>query len=187
MFTLSHPATFCQELFSSFFFAFFILHFPYPARTVQCFQFCISCLSDEDYLIISFLNCQRFSCFLFISHNSDNSLCLLILYTKYLFFYFHVHQTYYYPKKLLLFTIFKSNVRETWRVILVSKADIFLSESLRILAERLSQSEIGLPLRQICYYSPPKEVGVFSTEIKNLSLSDYTCLIYYRQRKAFLL
>ena len=49
-------------------------------------------------------------------------------------------------------------------MILVSKADIFLSESLRILAERLSQSEIGLPLRQICYYSPP-EVGVFSTEI----------------------
>ena len=61
---------------------------------------------------------------------------------------------------------FKSNVRETWRVILVSEADIFLSESLRILAERLSQSEIGLPLRQICYYSPPEEVGVFSTEIK---------------------
>ncbi len=60
----------------------------------------------------------------------------------------------------------KSNIRETWRVILVSEADIFLSESLRILAERLSQSEIGLPLRQICYYSPPEEVGVFSTEIK---------------------
>ena len=50
-------------------------------------------------------------------------------------------------------------------MILVSEADIFLSESLRILAERLSPSEIGLPLRQICYYSPPKEVGVFSTEI----------------------
>ena len=62
---------------------------------------------------------------------------------------------------------FKSNVRETWRVILVSEADIFLSESLRILAECLSQSEIELPLRQICYYSPPEEVGVFSTEIKN--------------------
>ena len=61
--------------------------------------------------------------------------------------------------------IFKSNVRETWRVILVSEADIFLSESLRILAERLSQSETHLPLRQICYYSSPKEVGVFSTEI----------------------
>ena len=52
------------------------------------------------------------------------------------------------------FCPFKSNIRETWRMILVSKADIFLSESLRILAERLSQSEIRLPLRQICYYSP---------------------------------
>ena len=66
---------------------------------------------------------------------------------------------------------FKSNVRETWRVILVSEADIFLSESLRILAERLSQSETHLPLRQICYYSLPKEVGVFSTEIKRLLFS----------------
>ena len=64
-------------------------------------------------------------------------------------------------------TIFKSNVRETWRVIMVSESDIFLSESLRNLAERLSQSETRLPLRQICYYSPPEEVGVFSTEIKN--------------------
>ncbi|WP_287141862.1 hypothetical protein, partial [Clostridium sp.] len=101
---------------------------------------------------------------------------------------------------------FKSNVRETWRVILVSEADIFVAvhlycsqqrdfadashsksaksaaravsygifssensymqvkhlfcaESLRILAERLSQSETQLPLRQICYYSPPEEVG----------------------------
>ena len=54
-------------------------------------------------------------------------------------------------------------------MILVREADIFLSESLRILAERLSQSEIGLPLRQICYYSPPEEVGVFSTEIKTAS------------------
>ena len=62
--------------------------------------------------------------------------------------------------------IFKSNVRETWRVILVSEADILHTESLRIPAERLSQSETHLPLRQICYYSPPKEVGLFSTEIK---------------------
>ena len=51
-------------------------------------------------------------------------------------------------------------------MILVSEADIFFTESLRILAERLSQSENGLPLRQICYYSPPEDVGVFSTEIK---------------------
>ena len=67
--------------------------------------------------------------------------------------------------------VIKSNVRETWRVILVSEADIFFTESLRILAERLSQSENGLPLRQICYYSPPEEVGVFSTEIKNRIIS----------------
>jgi len=65
---------------------------------------------------------------------------------------------------------FKSNVRETWRVILVSEADIFFTESLRILAERLSQSENGLPLRQIFYYSPPEEVGVFSTEIKTSAI-----------------
>ena len=58
-------------------------------------------------------------------------------------------------------------------MILVSEADIFLSESLRILAERLSQSETQLPLRQICYYSPPEEVGVFSTEIKTAGKDDY--------------
>ena len=52
-------------------------------------------------------------------------------------------------------------------MILVSEADIFFTESLRILAERLSQSENGLPLRLICNNSPPEEVGVFSTEIKS--------------------
>ena len=46
-----------------------------------------------------------------------------------------------------------------------AQADIFFTESLRILAERLSQSETHLPLRIICYYSPPEEMGVFSTEI----------------------
>ena len=75
--------------------------------------------------------------------------------------------------------VFKSNVRETWRVILVSEADIFLSESLCILAERLSQSETRLPLRQICYYSPPEDVGVFSTEIKfPLQNNCYNQVIY---------
>ena len=34
------------------------------------------------------------------------------------------------------------------------------------LAERVSQSEIVLPLRTTCYYSPLAEVGVFSIEIK---------------------
>ena len=33
------------------------------------------------------------------------------------------------------------------------------TESLRILAERLSQSKIGLPLRQICCHSPPERGG----------------------------
>ena len=72
-----------------------------------------------------------------------------------------------------LLILFKSNVRETWRVILVSEADIFFTESLRILAERLSQSETQLPLRQICYYSPPEEVGVFSTEINAAAHAPY--------------
>jgi hypothetical protein len=36
------------------------------------------------------------------------------------------------------------------------------------LAEHLSQSEIELPLRNTCYYSPLAEVGVSSqTEMKN--------------------
>ena len=37
----------------------------------------------------------------------------------------------------------------------VCKANIFLFESVRIPAEHLSQSEIELSLRQICYYSSP--------------------------------
>ncbi len=74
-------------------------------------------------------------------------------------------------KSLKEYKEFKSNVRETWRVILVSEADMFFTESLRILAERLSQSEIGLPLRLICYNSPPEEVGVFSTEIKTCEMT----------------
>ena len=60
---------------------------------------------------------------------------------------------------LLVAYQFKSNARETWCVILSAKADIFFSESLHILAERLSQSEIVLPLRKTCYYSPLAEVG----------------------------
>ena len=40
-----------------------------------------------------------------------------------------------------------------------------VSQTMCALAERLSQSEIVLPLRKACYYSPLTEVGVFSTEI----------------------
>ena len=68
-----------------------------------------------------------------------------------------------------------------------AQADIFFSESLHstlrsgrrktivsqtmcALAEHLSQSEIELPLRNTCYYSPLAEVGVSTqTEIKNNS------------------
>ena len=38
---------------------------------------------------------------------------------------------------------------------------------MRILTERLSQSETYLPLRQICYYSPPKEVGASQLRAKD--------------------
>ena len=92
----------------------------------------------------------------------------------FLLLFYQVECYYSPPKEVGVFpTEFKSNVRETWRVILVSEADIFLSESLRILAERLSQSETRLPLRQICYYSPPEEVGVFSTEINAAAHAPY--------------
>ncbi|MBS5172148.1 MAG: hypothetical protein KHY87_09035, partial [Lachnospiraceae bacterium] len=43
-----------------------------------------------------------------------------------------------------------------------------VSQTMCALAERLSQSEIELPLRKICYYSPLAEVEVSTqTEIKN--------------------
>ena len=49
--------------------------------------------------------------------------------------------------------LFKSNVRETWRVILVSKADIFHTESLRILAERFCNYKSCDEI--LCIRSPP--------------------------------
>ena len=68
--------------------------------------------------------------------------------------------------------MFKLNARETWHAILVSFADIYPTESLCILAERLSQSEIVLPLRKTCYYSPLAEVGVSTqTEMKSENFS----------------
>ena len=89
LFTLSHLPAICQQLFQVVFLSFdiaFSSHtFHYPARAVRHVLFCICCFSDEDYLTTAVLNCQRFSCFLFISHNSDNLTHLLILYTKYLF------------------------------------------------------------------------------------------------------
>ena len=48
-----------------------------------------------------------------------------------------------------------------------------VSQTMCAPAERLSQSEIVLPLRKTCYYSPLAEVGVFSTEKDLLLLT--TC------------
>ena len=76
---------FLSVIFLSFDLAKSLRTFHYPAKAVRYVVFCIGCFSDEDYLTTAVLNCQRFSCFLFISHNSDNSFLLFILYTKYLF------------------------------------------------------------------------------------------------------
>ena len=46
-----------------------------------------------------------------------------------------------------------------------ASADIFQTESLRILAERLSQWEIGPPLRRVCHNPPLKKWGSSHTEI----------------------
>ncbi len=48
-----------------------------------------------------------------------------------------------------------------------------VSQTMCAPAERLSQSEIVLPLRKTCYYSPLAEVGVFSTEINQFSPLHY--------------
>ena len=98
---------FFQVVFLSFDIAFSSHAFHYPARAVQHVLFCICCFSDEDYLTTAVLNCQRFSCFLFNSHNSDNSARLLILYTKYLFSAF-TYNKHIIIKKTFLFTIRKT-------------------------------------------------------------------------------
>ena len=49
----------------------------------------------------------------------------------------------------------------------ICKNKTIVSQTMCALAERLSQSEIELPLRKICYYSPLAEVGVSTqTEMK---------------------
>ena len=45
----------------------------------------------------------------------------------------------------------------------------------------LSQSEIVLPLRKTCYYSPLAEVGVFSTEIKSKNKRSTFMALLYRE------
>ena len=50
-----------------------LLSHPVPQRPLGLF-FSSVCLSDKWYLITGKVNCQCFFCFLFFSHNSDNSL-----------------------------------------------------------------------------------------------------------------
>ena len=49
----------------------------------------------------------------------------------------------------------------------------------------LSQSEIVLPLRKTCYYSPLAEVGVFSTEIISRAVSSETGVAYTLSPKKY--
>ena len=49
-----------------------LLSHPVPTRPCGWF-FSSVCLSDKWYLITAEVNCQCFFCFLFFSHNSDNS------------------------------------------------------------------------------------------------------------------
>ena len=53
------------------------------------------CLSDKWYLITGKVNCQCFFCFLFFSHNSDNSLLFLLTISccSYLVLYFAQYKT----------------------------------------------------------------------------------------------
>ena len=56
-----------------------LLSHPVPQRLLGLF-FSSVCLSDKWYLITGKMNCQCFFCFLFFSHNSDNSLLFYLRY-----------------------------------------------------------------------------------------------------------
>ena len=67
---LSHPLSIVKN----FFIPYSGLLSP-PASVWRCgWFFSLVCLSDKWYLITEEVNCQCFFCFLFFSHNSDNSL-----------------------------------------------------------------------------------------------------------------
>ena len=67
---LSHPLSIVKN----FFIPYSGLLSP-PASVWPCgWFFSLVCLSDKWYLITEEVNCQCFFCFLFFSHNSDNSL-----------------------------------------------------------------------------------------------------------------
>ena len=67
---------------------------PVPQWPLGLF-FSSVCLSDKWYLITGKVNCQCFFCFLFFSHNSDNSLLFLLTISccSYLVLYFAQYKT----------------------------------------------------------------------------------------------
>ena len=71
-----------------------LLSHPVPQRPLGLF-FSSVCLSDKWYLITGKVNCQCFFCFLFFSHNSDNSLLFLLTISccSYLVLYFAQYKT----------------------------------------------------------------------------------------------
>ena len=71
-----------------------LLSHPVPQRPLGLF-FSSVCLSDKWYLITGKMNCQCFFCFLFFSHNSDNSLLFLLTISccSYLVLYFAQYKT----------------------------------------------------------------------------------------------
>ena len=71
---LSHPHPSVKNFFTL---SSDLLSHPVPQWPLGLF-FSSVCLSDKWYLITGKVNCQCFFCFLFFSHNSDNSLFFLL-------------------------------------------------------------------------------------------------------------
>ena len=71
-----------------------LLSHPVPQWPLGLF-FSSVCLSDKWYLITGKVNCQCFFCFLFFSHNSDNSLFFLLIVScySYVVLYFAQYKT----------------------------------------------------------------------------------------------
>ena len=71
-----------------------LLSHPVPQWPLGLF-FSSVCLSDKWYLITGKVNCQCFFCFLFFSHNSDNSLLFLLTASccSYVVLYFAQYKT----------------------------------------------------------------------------------------------
>ena len=88
---LSHPHPSVKNFFTL---SSDLLSHPVPQWPLGLF-FSSVCLSDKWYLITGKVNCQCFFCFLFFSHNSDNSLFFLLTVSccSYVVLYFAQYKT----------------------------------------------------------------------------------------------